>query len=94
VGKRRRPSVKPSAFALARCANGWIASKRKAWPACRIAAPGPFDGATCLLTLHFLGVVGPRLYSDVPSGPTGLASTYETMMRHNLAALIAGMLKN
>jgi hypothetical protein len=39
-GKRRRPPVKPQAFALAPAANGAIASSRKAWPACRIAAGG------------------------------------------------------
>ena len=40
------------------------------------------------------GIVGPRLYSDALSGPTGPAPTYEAMMRHNVAALVAGMLKN
>jgi zinc/manganese transport system substrate-binding protein len=39
-------------------------------------------------------VVGPRLYSDALSGPDGPASTYEKMMRHNVTALVAGMLKN
>jgi zinc/manganese transport system substrate-binding protein len=40
------------------------------------------------------GVVGPRLYSDVLSGPDGPAPSYEKMMRHNVTALVAGMLKN
>lgn len=40
------------------------------------------------------GVVGPRLYSDALSGPDGPAPTYEKMMRHNVTALVAGMLKN
>ena len=39
-------------------------------------------------------VVGPRLYSDALSGPDGPAPTYERMMRHNVTALVAGMLKN
>ena len=39
-------------------------------------------------------VVGPRLYSDALSKPEGPASTYEAMMRHNVTALVAGMLKN
>jgi zinc/manganese transport system substrate-binding protein len=39
-------------------------------------------------------VVGPRLYSDALSKPDGPASTYEAMMRHNVAALVAGMQKN
>jgi zinc/manganese transport system substrate-binding protein len=39
-------------------------------------------------------VVGPRLYSDALSGPDGPAPTYEKMMRHNVTALVAGMLKN
>jgi zinc/manganese transport system substrate-binding protein len=39
-------------------------------------------------------VVGPRLYSDALSKPGGPASTYEAMMRHNVTALVAGMLKN
>jgi zinc/manganese transport system substrate-binding protein len=39
-------------------------------------------------------VVGPRLYSDALSGPNGPAPTYEAMMRHNVTALVAGMLKN
>jgi zinc/manganese transport system substrate-binding protein len=38
--------------------------------------------------------VGPRLYSDALSKPGGPAPTYETMMRHNVAALVAGMSKN
>ncbi len=38
--------------------------------------------------------VGPRLYSDALSKPGGPASTYEAMMRHNVAALVAGMSKN
>jgi zinc/manganese transport system substrate-binding protein len=40
------------------------------------------------------GVVGPRLYSDALSAPGGPAATYEAMMRHNVGALVAGMLKN
>jgi zinc/manganese transport system substrate-binding protein len=40
------------------------------------------------------GVVGPRLYSDALSAPNGPAPTYEAMMRHNVTALVAGMLKN
>ena len=40
------------------------------------------------------GVVGPRLYSDALSPPDGPAPTYEAMMRHNVAALVTGMLKN
>jgi zinc/manganese transport system substrate-binding protein len=39
-------------------------------------------------------IVGPRLYSDALSKPDGPASTYEAMMRHNVAALVAGMQKN
>jgi len=39
-------------------------------------------------------VVGPRLYSDALSKPEGPASTYEAMMRHNVTALVQGMLKN
>ncbi|MEA2848464.1 MAG: zinc/manganese transport system substrate-binding protein [Rhodospirillaceae bacterium] len=39
-------------------------------------------------------VVGPRLYSDALSAPSGPAPTYEAMMRHNVTALVAGMLKN
>src|SRR5258708_7168470 len=38
--------------------------------------------------------VGPRLYSDALSKPGGPAATYEAMMRHNVTALVAGMLKN
>ena len=40
------------------------------------------------------GVVGPRLYSDALSAPGGPAATYAAMMRHNVTALVAGMLKN
>ena len=40
------------------------------------------------------GVVGPSIYSDALSKPGGPATTYETMMRHNATALVAGMLKN
>ncbi|MBM3646613.1 MAG: metal ABC transporter substrate-binding protein [Alphaproteobacteria bacterium] len=40
------------------------------------------------------GVVGPRLYSDALSAPGGPAATYQAMMRHNVVALVAGMLKN
>jgi zinc/manganese transport system substrate-binding protein len=39
-------------------------------------------------------VVGPRLYSDALSKADGPAPTYEAMMRHNVAALVAGMKKN
>ena len=39
-------------------------------------------------------VVGARLYSDALSAPDGPAATYEAMMRHNVTALVAGMLKN
>ena len=39
-------------------------------------------------------VVGPRLYTDALSKPEGPAATYEAMMRHNVTALVAGMLKN
>jgi zinc/manganese transport system substrate-binding protein len=39
-------------------------------------------------------VVGPRLYSDALSRPGGPAPTYEAMMRHNVTALVAGMMKN
>ena len=39
-------------------------------------------------------VVGPRLFTDALSGPDGPAPTYEKMMRHNVSALVAGMLKN
>jgi zinc/manganese transport system substrate-binding protein len=39
-------------------------------------------------------VVGPRLYSDALSRPGGPAATYEAMMRHNVSALVAGMLAN
>jgi zinc/manganese transport system substrate-binding protein len=40
------------------------------------------------------GVVGPRLYVDALSAPGGPADTYEKMFRHNVPALVAGMLKN
>ncbi|CAN5694700.1 metal ABC transporter substrate-binding protein [soil metagenome] len=40
------------------------------------------------------GTVGPRLYSDALSAPAGPAPTYEAMMRHNVTALVTGMLKN
>jgi len=40
------------------------------------------------------GVVGPRLYSDALSAPGGPSATYAAMMRHNVTALVAGMLKN
>lgn len=36
--------------------------------------------------------VGPRLYSDALSKPGGPAATYEAMMRHNVSALVAGMI--
>lgn len=38
--------------------------------------------------------VGPRLYSDALSKPGGSAPDYETMMRYNVTALVAGMKKN
>ncbi len=40
------------------------------------------------------GVVGPRLYVDALSRPGGPAGTYEAMFRHNVPALVAGMLRN
>jgi zinc/manganese transport system substrate-binding protein len=40
------------------------------------------------------GVVGPRLYTDALSPPDGPAATYEALMRHNVTALVTGMLKN
>jgi len=40
------------------------------------------------------GVVGGKLYSDALSRPDGPAATYDAMMRHNVAALVAGMMKN
>ncbi|MCW5737760.1 MAG: zinc ABC transporter substrate-binding protein [Enhydrobacter sp.] len=39
-------------------------------------------------------VVGPALYADALSPPDGPASTYEALMRHNVAALVAGMSSN
>lgn len=39
-------------------------------------------------------VVGARLYSDALSVPDGPAATYEALMRHNVTALVAGMMKN
>jgi zinc/manganese transport system substrate-binding protein len=39
-------------------------------------------------------VVGPRLYTDALSPAGGPAATYEAMMRHNVTALVAGMLRN
>ena len=39
-------------------------------------------------------VVGPRLYSDALSKPGGPAASYEAMMRYNVEALVAGMLRN
>jgi zinc/manganese transport system substrate-binding protein len=38
--------------------------------------------------------LGPALYSDALSGPTGPAPTYIRMIEHNTAVLKAGMLKN
>lgn len=38
--------------------------------------------------------VGPRLYSDALSKPDGPAPTYEAMMRYDVTALVAGMMKN
>ena len=40
------------------------------------------------------GVVGGKLYSDALSRPDGPAAHYNAMMRHNVAALVAGMMKN
>jgi zinc/manganese transport system substrate-binding protein len=40
------------------------------------------------------GVVGAKLYSDALSKAGGPAASYEAMMRHNVNALVAGMLKN
>jgi zinc/manganese transport system substrate-binding protein len=39
-------------------------------------------------------VAGPRLFSDALSPPGGPAGTYEAMVRYNVTALVAGMLKN
>ena len=38
--------------------------------------------------------VGPPLYTDALSKAGGPAASYEAMMRYNVAALVAGMLKN
>jgi zinc/manganese transport system substrate-binding protein len=38
--------------------------------------------------------VGPRLYTDALSRPEGPAATYIAMMRHNVKALVVGMMKN
>ncbi|HYC66458.1 MAG TPA: zinc ABC transporter substrate-binding protein [Reyranellaceae bacterium] len=40
------------------------------------------------------GVVGAKLYSDALSKADGPAASYEAMMRHNVTALVEGMLKN
>jgi zinc/manganese transport system substrate-binding protein len=40
------------------------------------------------------GVVGPPLYVDALSRPGGPADSYEKMFRHNVPALVAGMLRN
>jgi zinc/manganese transport system substrate-binding protein len=40
------------------------------------------------------GVVGPRLYVDALSRPGGPADSYAAMFRHNVPALVAGMLRN
>jgi len=40
------------------------------------------------------GVIGPTLYVDALSKPDGPAPTYEAMFRHNVTALVAGMLRN
>jgi zinc/manganese transport system substrate-binding protein len=40
------------------------------------------------------GFLGDTLYSDALSSPDGPAATYEAMMRHNVTALVAGMLRN
>lgn len=39
-------------------------------------------------------VIGPALYADALSLPSGPASTYEALMHHNVTALVAGMLSN
>lgn len=40
------------------------------------------------------GVVGATLYVDALSAPGGPADSYEKMFRHNVAALVAGMVRN
>lgn len=40
------------------------------------------------------GVVGRELYPDALSSSAGPASSYEALMRHNVSALVAGMLGN
>jgi zinc/manganese transport system substrate-binding protein len=40
------------------------------------------------------GFVGRPLYTDALSAPAGPAATYEAMMRHNVVALVEGMLHN
>lgn len=40
------------------------------------------------------GVVGPALHVDALSKPGGPADTYERMFRHNVPALVAGMMRN
>lgn len=40
------------------------------------------------------GVVGPPLYSDALSPAEGPAPTYEALVRHNVTALVGGMLRN
>lgn len=40
------------------------------------------------------GVVGPALHVDALSPPGGPADSYEKLFRHNVTALVAGMMKN
>ncbi len=40
------------------------------------------------------GFVGEMLYPDSLSAPDGPAANYEALMRHNVSALVAGMLRN
>jgi zinc/manganese transport system substrate-binding protein len=40
------------------------------------------------------GVVGDELFPDTLSSREGPAASYDAMMRHNVSALVAGMLEN
>jgi zinc/manganese transport system substrate-binding protein len=40
------------------------------------------------------GYVGEKLFADSLSSPDGPVPTYEALMRHNVSALVAGMLRN
>jgi zinc/manganese transport system substrate-binding protein len=40
------------------------------------------------------GIIGQELYPDALSMPNGPAPTYEALMRHNVTALVDGMLQN